>query len=93
MKFKLDDFTRNDLEGIIYLLHGFYSQFVSENLGLQKALHCDSEEVIEAISLVDSLTINDIGELIVDEETWKSVKNDPLLIQALHQLSELTWLD
>jgi hypothetical protein len=87
MEFKLNEYTRKDLEGIIHLLHGFFSQFVSEHNGLQEYLHCNFIEVMEAMSLAESFFFDESGELCMDEESWNRVKDNPHLTQVLPQLS------
>lgn len=87
MEFNLNEYTRKDLEGIIHLLHGFFSQFVSENKGFQEYLHCNFNEVLEAISLAESLFFDESGELCMEEMSWKRVKDNPRLTQVLPQLS------
>jgi hypothetical protein len=87
MEFKLNEFSRKDLEGIIHLLHGFFSQFVSENKEFQGYLHCNFIEILEAMSLAESLFFDEYGELCMDEISWKRVKDNPRLPQVLPQLS------
>ena len=87
MDFNLNKYTRNDLEGIIHLLHGFYSQFVCENPELQEYLSCNFIEVLEAMSFAESLFFDESGELCIDEKLWKRVKDNPHFTQVLLQLS------
>jgi hypothetical protein len=90
MEFNLREFTKSDLEGVIYLLHGFYTQVICEFPDLQEYLRCNFKEVLEAMSLAESLFFDDSGELCVDDESWRLVKDNPRLTQALFQLSQLT---
>jgi hypothetical protein len=85
--FNLNEFTREDLEGMIHLLHGFYSQFVRDNSELQENLNCNFIEVLEAMSLVESLFFDEYGDLCIDERSWKRVKENPHITQALLYLS------
>jgi hypothetical protein len=85
--FNLNKFSRRDLEGIIHLLHGFYTQFVNENPEIKEYLSRNYVEVLEAMSIVDSLFYDESGELCIDEESWKQVKDNPHLTQVLFHLS------
>ena len=88
MEFNLYEISRDDLVGILHFLHGFFSQFVSENPDYKETIHCNFFEVVEAIALAESLFIDTSGELCLDEESWKLVKNNPHLTQYMFQLSQ-----
>jgi hypothetical protein len=88
-EFNLQEYTRNDLERIIHLLHGFYTQFVHEDPALQEYLHCNFLEVLEAMSLTESFFLNASGELCIDKVSWRHIIENPHLIQTLLQLSQL----
>lgn len=87
MEFNLDEYTRNDLEGIIHFLHGFNSQFIRENSEFQEYLHCNFNEILEAMSLAESFFFDESGELCVDERLWKRIKDNPHFTQVLLQFS------
>ena len=89
LEFNLDIFSRKDLEGIIHLLHGYYSQFVSENPELE-CLHCNYREVLEAMSLAESLLIDEYGELCIDDYSWDFVIENQYLSKIVSQLSSIT---
>lgn len=89
-EFNLNRFTRKDLEGIIHLLHGYYSQFVSENPELEECLHCNFTEVLEAMALAESLFIDEFGELCIDDLSWEKVKDNHYFTKVVSQLSSIT---
>ena len=82
----LNEYTRKDLEGIIHLLHGYYTQFVHDHNEFREILHCNYVEVLEAMSLAESLYIDENGEPNIDEASWNRIKDNPHITQFLLQL-------
>ena len=82
--FNLKDYTRNDLEGMIQLLHGFYTHFILDNHEeVRETVRCSADDVLTSIILASSLQHNEEGELILSDELWDIVKNSPQLLKLL----------
>ena len=82
--FNLKDYSRNDLEGIIELLHGLYTHFMLDNpVELRENIKCCVEDVLLSMAIASSMQANEDGELILSEEVWDIVKNSPQLLKML----------
>lgn len=82
--FNLRDYSRNDLEGIIQLLHGFYSYFMLENpMEIRETTKCCVNEVLMSMALASSIHDNQDGEIIINDELWGIIKNNPHLLNFL----------
>jgi hypothetical protein len=82
--FNLRDYSRNDLEGIIELLHGLYTHFMLDNpVELRENLKCCAEDVLLSMALASSMENNEDGELILSDEVWDIVKKSPQLLKML----------
>ena len=82
--FNLRDYSRNDLEGIVELLHGLYTHFMLDNpVKLRENMKCSVEDVLLSMAIASSMQDNDGGELILSDEVWDIVKNSPQLLTML----------
>jgi hypothetical protein len=82
--FNLRDYTRNDLEGMIQLLHGYYTHFMLESPAhVRKDMECRAVDVLTSMSLVSSMQIDEKGEIILNDELWEIAKNSPHLLRFL----------
>jgi hypothetical protein len=82
--FNLEDYTRNDLEGMIQLLHGFYTHFMLDNpIEVRENMKCRADDVLTSMALASSIQYNDDGEVILSDELWNIVKNSPILLKLL----------
>lgn len=82
--FNLKDYTRKDLEGIIHLLHGFYTHFILDNSKkVRETVKCRADDVLASMALVSSIKINEDGELLLSDEVWDIVKKSPHLLKLL----------
>ena len=80
----LKDYTRNDLESIIQLLHGYYTHFMLNNpMEVRETAKCSADDVITSMALASSIQHNEEGELILSDELWGIVKNSPQLLKFL----------
>ena len=83
-RFNLKDYTRNDLEGIIELLHGLYTQFMLDNpVDLREDMKCSSDDVLMSMALASCIKHNEEGELILSDELWGIVKQYPQLLKMI----------
>lgn len=79
----LKDYTRNDLEGIIQLLHGFYTHFMLDNsIEVREKAKCYAEDVLTSMTLASSIQYKD-GEIILSDDLWDLVKNSPQFLKFL----------
>ena len=84
VSFNLKDYSRNDLEGIIQMLHGFYTSFMLDNsVEVLENIKCSVDDVLTSISLASSIHPNEEGELILSDELWGIVKHSPQLLKLL----------
>ena len=82
--FNLQDYTRNDLEGMIQLLHGYYTHFMLDNpMEVRETVKCSADDVLTSMDLVSAIQHNEEGELILGDELWGIVKNSPQLLTLL----------
>jgi hypothetical protein len=82
--FNLRDYSRNDLEGIIELLHGLYTHFMLDNtVEFRADMKCPVEDVLLSMAIASSMQENEDGELILSDEVWDIVKNSPQLLTML----------
>lgn len=82
--FNLKDYTRNDLEGIIQLLHGYYTHFMLDNpIEVRETAKCSEDDVLTSMALASSIQHNEEGELILSDDLWGLVKNSPQLLKFL----------
>jgi hypothetical protein len=82
--FKLEEFTRKDLEGIIQLLHGYYTHFiVNSAFEVRESLRCNGEDVLEGMMIASEIDIDENGEIILSDELWELVKKSPTLLKLL----------
>jgi len=80
----LKDYTRNDLEGIIQLLHGYYTQFILDNpMETRETAKCNADDVLTSMTLASTIQHNEEGDLILSDELWDLVKNSPQLLKFL----------
>jgi hypothetical protein len=80
----LKDYTRNDLEGIIQLLHGYYTQFILDNpMEARETAKCNADDVLTSMTLASTIQKNEEGDLILSDELWDLVKNSPQLLKLL----------
>ena len=80
----LKDYTRNDLEGIIQLLHGYYTQFILDNLmEARETAKCNADDVLTSMTLASTIQHDEEGDLILSDELWNLVKNSPQLLKVL----------
>ena len=80
----LKDYTRNDLEGIIQLLHGYYTQFILDNpMETRETAKCNADDVLTSMTLASTIQKNEEGDLILSDELWDLVKNCPHLLKLL----------
>ena len=80
----LKDYTRNDLEGIIQLLHGYYTQFILDNpMETRETAKCNADDVLTSMTLASTIQHNEEGDLILSDELWNLVKNSPQLLKFL----------
>ena len=83
-RFNLKDYSRNDLEGIIELLHGLYTHFMLDNpIELRENMKCSVDEVLMSMALASCMQHNEEGELILSDELWGIVKHSPQLLKML----------
>ena len=83
-KFMLEEYTRNDLEGLINFLHGFYSQLIMEcPTETREAVKCSSDDVLRSMALASSLRCSGDGRLVLNAEVWDVVKDSPYLLNLL----------
>ena len=83
-RFNLKDYTRSDLEGIIQLLHGFYTYFMQDNhIEVRETVKCSAYDVLTSMALVSSIQHNEEGELILSDELWDIVRKSPQLLKLL----------
>lgn len=83
-RFNLKDYSRNDLEGIIEMLHGLYTHFMLDNpVELRENMKCSVDDVLMSMALASCLQDNEEGELILSDELWDFVKNSPQLLKML----------
>ena len=82
--FNLRDYSRNDLEGIIELLHGLYTHFMLDNpVELRENMKCCVEDVMLSMAIASSMSDNEDGEVILSDEVWDIVKTSPKLLKML----------
>ena len=82
--FKLDEFTRKDLEGIIQLLHGYYTHFIIDSAReVRESLRCNGEDVLNVMMIASEIDIDENGEIILSDELWELVKKSPILLKLL----------
>ena len=80
--FDLKGFSRNDLERIIQLLHGYYSHFVSDcPQEIREDLMCSAEDVLKSIAMASSISESEDGEMILSDELWEIVRKNPILLK------------
>ena len=80
--FDLTGFSRNDLERIIQLLHGYYSHFVSDcPPEIREDLMCSAEDVLKSIAMASSISESEDGEMILSDELWEIVRKNPILLK------------
>ena len=89
--FKLDEFKRKDLEGIIQLLHGYYTYFIIESAReLRESLRCNGEDVLKVMMISPEIDIDENGEIVLDDELWELVKKSPTLLKRLIS-AQISW--
>ena len=82
--FKLDGFTRKDLEGIIQLLHGYYTYFIENSAReVRESLRCNGEDVLKGMMIASEIDIDENGEIVLGDELWELVKKSPILLKRL----------
>ena len=82
--FNFKDYSRNDLEGIIELLHGLYTHFMLDNsVELRENMKCCVEDVLLSMAIASSMEDNEDGEVILSDEVWDIVKTSPKLLKML----------
>ena len=82
--FNFKDYSRNDLEGIIELLHGLYTHFMLDNsVELRENMKCCVEDVLLSMAIASSMSDNEDGEVILSDEVWDIVKTSPKLLKML----------
>ena len=82
--FNLNNYTRKDLEGIIQLLHGFYTHFILDNpKEVRETVKCRADDVLASMALISSIKFNEKGELVLSDEVWNVVKKSPHLLKLL----------
>lgn len=87
--FDLKDFSRRDLEGIIQLLHGYYTHFLLDSPPeLREALRCSAEDVLRGMAMASSIVDGDDGEIILPDELWEMVREDPVLFRYFADLQD-----
>jgi hypothetical protein len=80
----LEDYTRNDLEGIIQLLHGYYTQLIQDNpTETRETTKCTADDVLTSMTLASTTHRDEQGDLILSDELWGLVKNSPQLLNLL----------
>jgi hypothetical protein len=83
-RFNLRDYSRNDLEGIIELLHGLYTHFMLDNpVEFREDMKCCVEDVLLSMAIASSIQDNKDGEIILSDKVWNIVKNNPQLLTML----------
>ena len=91
-RFNLEEFSRKDLEGIIHLLHGYYTHyFVNSSSEVRETLRCNSEDVLEGMMISSEIDIDENGEIILGDELWELVKKSPTLLKQLIS-TQMSWL-
>jgi len=79
----LKDYTRNDLEGIIQLLHGYYTHFMLDSpVEVREKAKCVAEDVLTSMTFASSIQYKD-GEIILSDDLWYLVKNSPQFLKFL----------
>ena len=72
--FNLREYSRNDLEGIIQLLHGFYTYFMIDSPDtVREKMKCSVNDVVNGMLLASSIGQNEEGELVLSDELWDIV--------------------
>jgi hypothetical protein len=79
----LGGLTRRDLEGVVQLLHGYYTQFVLDSPSdVRDALRCSYEDVLSSMAIASKISSHDNGDGLV-EEAWEIVLRSPQLLRYL----------
>lgn len=80
--FDLKSFSRNDLESIIRLLHGYYTCFVLDSPNeIREDLTCSAEDVLKGMTMASSIRNSEDGEMILGDELWELIRRDPFVLK------------
>jgi hypothetical protein len=84
MQMDLGHLSRRDLESVIQLLHGYYTQFVMDSPpDVREALRCSCEDVLSSMMIASTMSRYEDGELVLEEEVWEIVRRSPQLLRYL----------
>ena len=82
MRMDLCRLTRRDLEGVLQLLHGYYTQFVLDSPpDVREALRCSCEDVLRSMAIASAMSRGEEGE--TQEGEWEMVRRSPQLLRYL----------
>jgi len=74
--------TRRDLEAVLQLLHGYYTQFVLDSPpDVREALRCSYEDVLSSMAIASAMSRGEEGETLEGE--WEMVRRSPQLLRYL----------